>query len=103
MGSEEERIAIEKEKVLMVGAGGIGCELLKTLALTGFKHIHLVSSAAAFCLCIEEFLYMNERSRVLIWGQNTAATSLQLCLQFIVSVFPSATFACDICRFWRNT
>jgi ubiquitin-like 1-activating enzyme E1 B len=39
----------------MVGAGGIGCELLKTLALTGFKHIHLVSSAAAFCLCIEEF------------------------------------------------
>ncbi|CAK9215924.1 unnamed protein product [Sphagnum troendelagicum] len=42
MGSEEERIAIEKEKVLMVGAGGIGCELLKTLALTGFKHIHLI-------------------------------------------------------------
>jgi ubiquitin-like 1-activating enzyme E1 B len=41
-GSEEERIAIEKEKVLMVGAGGIGCELLKTLVLTGFKHIHLI-------------------------------------------------------------
>ena len=27
----------------MVGAGGIGCELLKTLVLTGFENITLVS------------------------------------------------------------
>jgi ubiquitin-like 1-activating enzyme E1 B len=26
----------------MVGAGGIGCELLKNLALTGFGEIHIV-------------------------------------------------------------
>ena len=38
----------QKEKVLMVGAGGIGCELLKTLVLTGFKHIHLVSQLLYF-------------------------------------------------------
>lgn len=37
---------VQREKVLMVGAGGIGCELLKTLVLTGFKHIHLVSHSA---------------------------------------------------------
>lgn len=30
-------------KVLVVGAGGIGCELLKNLVLVGFKDIEIVS------------------------------------------------------------
>ncbi|XP_073021827.1 SUMO-activating enzyme subunit 2 [Primulina eburnea] len=33
---------IKGAKVLMVGAGGIGCELLKTLALSGFEDIHII-------------------------------------------------------------
>lgn len=33
---------IKASKVLMVGAGGIGCELLKNLVLTGFGEIHLL-------------------------------------------------------------
>lgn len=31
-----------QSQVLMVGAGGIGCELLKNLVLTGFGQIHIV-------------------------------------------------------------
>ncbi|XP_042517843.1 SUMO-activating enzyme subunit 2-like [Macadamia integrifolia] len=42
MASEERRLAIKNAKVLMVGAGGIGCELLKTLALSGFRDIHII-------------------------------------------------------------
>lgn len=33
---------ISGARVLMVGAGGIGCELLKNLVLCGFKHIEMV-------------------------------------------------------------
>ncbi|KAK4477129.1 hypothetical protein RD792_016339 [Penstemon davidsonii] len=42
MASEQQLSAIKGAKVLMVGAGGIGCELLKTLALSGFKDIHII-------------------------------------------------------------
>lgn len=32
------------KKLLVVGAGGIGCELLKNLILTGFTQIEIVGS-----------------------------------------------------------
>ncbi|CAH6720314.1 ubiquitin-activating enzyme E1-like [[Candida] jaroonii] len=39
---EERFNHIKASKVLMVGAGGIGCELIKNLMLTGFGEIHIV-------------------------------------------------------------
>ncbi|XP_068649962.1 SUMO-activating enzyme subunit 2-like [Aristolochia californica] len=42
MASGKELEVIKGAKVLMVGAGGIGCELLKTLALSGFQDIHII-------------------------------------------------------------
>lgn len=33
---------LERSKVLVVGAGGIGCELLKTLVLSGFNNIEVI-------------------------------------------------------------
>ncbi|KAF3785167.1 SUMO-activating enzyme subunit 2 [Nymphaea thermarum] len=42
MAPEGQLEAIKGAKVLMVGAGGIGCELLKTVALSGFRDIHII-------------------------------------------------------------
>lgn len=41
-GSTDDILISSQSRVLMVGAGGIGCELLKNLALLGFGEIHVV-------------------------------------------------------------
>jgi ubiquitin-like 1-activating enzyme E1 B len=33
---------VSNSRILLVGAGGIGCELLKNLVLSGFKTIEVV-------------------------------------------------------------
>ena len=43
-----DQILPEKTKVLVVGAGGIGCELLKNLVLTNYTEIDVVRNVFKF-------------------------------------------------------
>lgn len=56
---------ITSSRVLLVGAGGIGCELLKNLVMTGFPSIEVVCFSPAHKIC-KEFKRSNTFGRRLI-------------------------------------
>ncbi|KAG2259322.1 hypothetical protein Bca52824_078616 [Brassica carinata] len=75
---QQQQSSIQGAKVLMVGAGGIGCELLKTLALSGFQDIHIIDMDTIEVSNLNrQFLF--RRSHV---GQSKAKVARDAVLRF---------------------
>lgn len=58
---DDLRDLVAGSKLLVVGAGGIGCEVLKNLVMSGFKDIEIVSLQllASFNLLCENKKYFS--------------------------------------------
>ncbi|CAD7698859.1 unnamed protein product [Ostreobium quekettii] len=69
---------VSSARVLAVGAGGIGCELLKTLVLTGFKNIELIDLDTIETSNLNrQFLFRKRHV-----GQSKAQVAAEAVLQF---------------------
>ncbi|MCJ1269330.1 E1 ubiquitin-activating protein uba2 [Lobaria immixta] len=68
---------IKQSRILMVGAGGIGCELLKNLVLTGFGEIHIVDlDTIDLSNLNRQFLFRHEhikKSKAVVAKESAAA------------------------------
>ncbi|XP_042453758.1 SUMO-activating enzyme subunit 2-like isoform X1 [Zingiber officinale] len=82
MDSDSKAEAIKRAKVLMVGAGGIGCELLKTLALSGFQEVHIIDMDTIEVSNLNrQFLF--RQSHV---GQSKAKVARDAVLKFVPQI-----------------
>lgn len=80
---------IENAKVLIVGAGGIGCELLKNVVLSGFSSIHLVDlDTIELSNLNRQFLFRRKHI-----GQSKAEVAREAALNMNPKVSITAHFA----------
>ncbi|KAK6632657.1 hypothetical protein RUM43_013425 [Polyplax serrata] len=80
---DELRNAIIKSKVLVVGAGGIGCELLKNLVLSGFNDIEIIDLDTIDVSNLNrQFLFHKQHV-----GKSKAAVAHESALKFNPNVF----------------
>ena len=85
LGNELAEV-VHKSRVFVVGTGGIGCELVKNLVLTGFQDIVMVSTRVrvlggvsrgalqGYCAVEDELLFLEHHSHT-----STAFMSENLC------------------------
>ncbi|KAF3818310.1 hypothetical protein GH733_012618 [Mirounga leonina] len=89
--------AVAGGRVLVVGAGGIGCELLKNLVLTGFSHIDLVSLPIQFCTAdpdtiidLDTIDVSNLNRQFLFQKKHVGRSKAQVAKESVLQFYPKA-------------
>jgi len=74
-------VKIVTSKILVVGAGGIGCELLKNLALSGFRHVEVID--------LDTIDVSNLNRQFLFRSHHVGSPKCEVAVQAALSMCPS--------------
>lgn len=74
---------IQSCKLLVVGSGGIGCELLKDLALSGFRHVEVID--------LDTIDVSNLNRQLLFRGQHVGMPKCTVACQVAADMVPTST------------